>query len=377
MAYEENQAKIFEQRWTKLGKVLQENNLDALVLNPGQSLVYFSGLHFHVSERPVTFIFVPGHEPYIVIPELEHLKIHNAPYPMQSFLYSDEPSGWQAVFRLAAHSAGLDGKRIGIEPRKLRLLEYRYLNNAAPEADFIPAEDAIAQLRMYKDADEIMAMRIAAGIAEKALLAILPMLKTGISEREIAAELTLQLLRNGSDSDVPFAPIVSAGPNSANPHATPTDRTLTEGDLLVIDWGASYQGYLSDITRTFMIGEPDDEEIKICDIVLEANQAGQKAVRPGTTAHQVDLAARSVIEATGYGNFFTHRTGHGLGMEGHEEPYIRVGNDQILGPGMAFTIEPGIYIPGRNGVRIEDDVIVTADGFESLTNLPRKVRRIL
>jgi Xaa-Pro dipeptidase len=259
----------------------------------------------------------------------------------------------------------------------LRLLEYRYLINAAPEANFIAAESVIAALRLRKDSNEIMAMRKAAEIAQNALLTVIPMIKIGVTERQIAAELTLQLLRKGSDSEIPFIPIVSGGPNSANPHATPSDRPLANGDLLVIDWGASFTGYYSDITRTFEIGEVNAEEQRICQYVLEANRAGRDAVCPGVTCNQVDQAARTVIEQSGYGKFFTHRTGHGLGMEGHEEPYIRSGNAFKLETGMTFTIEPGIYLPGRNGVRIEDDVLVTEQGGESLTNLPREVQRLI
>jgi Xaa-Pro dipeptidase len=292
---------------------------------------------------------------------------------LHSFLYGEDPASWHLAFQRAAQASELDGKRVGVEPRRLRLLEYRLLLDAAPEAEFISAEDAVAALRMRKDSGEISAMRKAAEIAQKALQETLPMIKIGMTEREIAAELTLRLLRNGSDSEAPFAPIVSGGPNSANPHATPTDRPLQNGDLLVVDWGASYQGYFSDITRTFAIGEAQSEEQKIHQIVQQANSAARAAVRSGITASEVDQAAREVIEAAGYGKYFTHRTGHGLGMEGHEEPYIRNGNAFILEPGMTFTIEPGIYLPGRNGVRIEDDVVVTEQGGESLTNLPREL----
>jgi Xaa-Pro dipeptidase len=144
--------------------------------------------------------------------------------------------------------------------------------------------------------------------------------------------------------------------------------------LLVIDWGAFFNGYTSDLTRTFAIGIIEPEFSRIARIVVEANTAGRAAVRPGVHASEVDLAARSVIEKAGYGRYFTHRTGHGLGMEGHEAPYIRDGNPLILEPGMTFTIEPGIYLPGRGGVRVEDDVVVTSKGGESLSNMPRELK---
>jgi Xaa-Pro dipeptidase len=166
---------------------------------------------------------------------------------------------------------------------------------------------------------------------------------------------------------------VSGGPNSADPHASPTDRPLALGDLLVIDWGASVDGYFSDLTRTFGIGEVEPELAKIARVVLDANAAGRAAGRPGLTAGQVDHAAREVITRAGYGVYFTHRVGHGLGMEGHEDPYMFGENAMPLVVGMTYTVEPGIYLPGRGGVRIEDDVYVTADGSASLSDCPREL----
>jgi len=202
----------------------------------------------------------------------------------------------------------------------------------------------------------------------------LPAIKIGMTEKELASELTVQLLRNGAESKLPFAPIVCAGPNSANPHAVPSERRLQAGDLLIIDWGATFDNYLSDLTRTFAIGEASPEYARIAQVVAEANQAGRDAATPGVPASLVDSAARQVIEKAGYGSYFIHRTGHGLGMEEHEEPYIRSDNTQLLLPGMTFTVEPGIYLPERGGVRIEDNVVITESGSESLSNFPRELK---
>ncbi len=364
-------------RQGRLAEALQSAQLEAVVLNPGPSLVYLTGLHFHLSERPVVMIFKPGGTPCIVLPELEGAKLKQLDYPVQAFPYTEDVEDWAVAFSRAAQASGIDGKPVGVEPRGLRFLEFSFLTSAAPKANFVSAESSLAALRMRKDAGEIMAMRKAAEIAQRALQATLPAVQIGVSEREIASELTLQLLRAGSDSEMPFAPIVSGGPNSANPHATPSKRALQAGDLLVIDWGASYQGYFSDITRTFAIGAIEPEYERIGQLVLEANLAGRRAAGPDIEAGQVDQAARAVIEKGGYGPYFFHRTGHGLGMEGHEEPYIRSGSPLLLKPGMTFTIEPGIYLPDRNGVRIEDDIVVTEDGSESLTDLPRQVTRLV
>lgn len=364
-------------RQAKLKAILHSTGMDSLILNAGPSLTYLTGLHFHLSERPVLVFFMPDRAPMIVLPELELEKLKNLTFEIEAFPYGEDPSQWDGIFQHAVQTAKLGGKRNGVEPRQVRLLEYLLLIKAANGADFIPADDCVSILRMHKEESEIAAMRKAAKIAEQALTATLPYIKISIDERELAAELTLQLYRAGSDPQMAFSPIVSSGPNSANPHATPSARKLTSGDLLVIDWGASYEGYLSDITRTFALGKMDSEYARISKVVLEANAAGRKSAKPGIAAEDVDKATRTVIDWAGYGKFFTHRTGHGLGMEGHEEPYIRSGNPMLLEPGMTFTIEPGIYLPGRNGVRIEDDIVITETGAECLTSLPRDVIQLV
>jgi Xaa-Pro dipeptidase len=360
-------------RQKQLATALYTHHLEALALNPGPSLTYLTGLHFHLMERPVVALFTPHNPVILVLAELEAGKTANLPYPVQVFPYGEDPAIWPNAFRQAALAAQVDGRRVGVEPGRMRVLELRMLEGASESAQFISAEECLATLRMRKDQDEIEAMRKAAQIAQQALKETLPKVKAGITEHDLSAELTAQLLRAGSDVEFPFSPIISSGPNSANPHAVPSERRLGPGDLLVIDWGAGYKGYFSDITRTFAIGEVEDEFKRIAAIVRAANQAGREAVKPGATADSVDKAARDVIVKAGYGQYFTHRTGHGLGMEAHEAPYMRAGNLQDLETGMTFTVEPGIYLPGRGGVRIEDDVVVTKDGAESLTDLPRQL----
>jgi len=363
-------------RQTRLASALANSNFSALALNPGPSLVYFTGLHFHLMERPVVAIFSPGHPPTLIIPELEAAKVEGLPYPLKVYTYGEDPEKWHEIFSQAAGSTGFTGKTVGIEPTHLRLLEFRFLKRAVGNARFQSAELILSELRIRKDESEIAALRRAVVIAQKALQATLPSIKPGLTERQIAAMLTIQLYQQGSDPEFSFTPIVSSGPNSANPHAVPSDRELHSGDLLVIDWGAMSQGYTSDITRTFAIGEVNQEFTKIAQIVEGSNAAARRIVRPGIRAEEIDGAARRVIEEAGYGAYFIHRTGHGLGMEGHETPYIRSGNQLILEPGMVFTIEPGIYLPGRGGVRIEDDIVVTDDGAESLTDLPRELKTL-
>ncbi len=363
-------------RFDKLNASLRTSGLDAVILNPGPTLTHLSGLRFHLMERPVVLLFARDQVPAIVLPELELQKVASLPYELKVFAYPENPAEWGNMFRKATQALGLDGKRIGVEPRQLRLLEFRYVKDGAPEADYPDASDVLSGLRLRKDRSEVDAMRRAVKIAQNALEATIPLIKIGMTEKELSSELVTQLLKQGSDPEMPFAPIVSGGPNGANPHASPSERKLQAGDLLVVDWGAAYDGYISDLTRTFAVGQVDEEYTKIHKIVQESNAAGRAAGKPGVPCAAVDKAARDVIEKAGYGVYFTHRTGHGIGMEGHEDPYMRGDNMQLLEPGMAFTVEPGIYLPNRNGVRIEDNVVITETGADVLSDMPREIRMV-
>jgi len=368
-------AENLAKRQTNLADLLSKQGLDALALNAGPSQIYFTGLHFHLMERPAVVLMAPKQSPVLVLPEFEKGKVEGVGYELRAVTYGEDPTHWQASFNQAAKLLGA-AKRVGVEGLRMRVMELRYLEGAFPGAKFEAAEPLIAQMRMHKDEGEIAAMQRAVEIAEAALKATLPKVKVGMTEKEIASELVQQLYAHGSDPELPFAPIVGAGPNSANPHATVSERKLQKGDLLLFDWGASYEGYLSDLTRTFFVGEIDEEFKRIYEIVKLANQAGREAAKPGAPCSAVDEAAREVIEDSGYGPYFTHRTGHGLGMEGHEEPYMRAGNALPLAAGMTFTVEPGIYLAGRGGVRIEDNVVITKDGARTLTSFPRELQVI-
>ena len=365
-----------QSRFDRLNASLHASSLDAVILNPGPTLTHLTGLRFHLMERPVVLLFAKDQDPAIVLPELELQKVASLPYKLQVFPYPENPLEWEKAFRKAAQALSLDGKRIGVDPRQLRLLEFRHVKMGAPEADYPDGSDVLSSLRLKKEKTEVDAMRGAVKIAQDALEATIPSIEIGMTEKELSSELVMQLLKYGSEPEMPFAPIVSGGPNSANPHASPTERKLQAGDLLVIDWGATYDGYVSDLTRTFAVGEVDDEYKKVHKIVQEANAAGRAAAQPGVPCANVDQAARDVIGKYGFGKYFTHRTGHGIGMEGHEEPYIRADNMQMLEPGMAFTVEPGIYLPNRNGVRIEDNVVITETGADVLSDMPREIRAV-
>lgn len=368
-------AEHLTRRQAQLHDALQAASFDAMAINAGPSQVYLSGLHFHLMERPAVLLIAPSQSPVLVLPEFEKGKTAGLSFELRAITYGEDPAEWQAAFDRAAALIG-GGKRIAVEGLRLRVMELRYLEAAFAGAQFQVAEEIVARLRMHKDAAEIAAMQKAAQVAEAALEATLQKVRIGMSEKEIAGLLVQNLYAHGSDPELPFAPIVAAAANSANPHATVSDYKLQKGDLLLVDWGAAYNGYLSDLTRTFAMGELSDEFKHIYEIVKLANQAGREAAALGAPCSAVDAAARGVIEDNGFGEYFTHRTGHGLGMEGHEEPYMRAGNDLPLAEGMSFTVEPGIYLEGRGGVRIEDDMVMTAEGPRTLTSFPRELRMI-
>ncbi|MBZ0274646.1 MAG: aminopeptidase P family protein, partial [Anaerolineae bacterium] len=289
------------------------------------------------------------------------------------FSWSDT-DGYAAAFAAAVHELGLTGKTIGVDGLTMRVTEWLAFLQADPSLHVSAVEREITMIRAIKNADEVAAMRRAIQISEKGLAQLVTWVKPGMTEREIAARLSDELSALGSEGNA-FEPLVQTGPNSALPHGMLTDRVLQKDEFLLVDFGGRWGGYPADITRTFCLGTPSAEMQKIYDTVLAANEAAKAVVAPGVAMGTVDKAARDVIEAAGYGVYFTHRTGHGLGMDGHELiPQIASGVADTLQPGMTFTIEPGIYVPGLGGVRIEDNIVVTATGAEVMTTFPRKLQ---
>src|SRR5258705_12614270 len=277
-------------RLRRLQSALGHARLDGAVAIAGPNLFYLTGMSFHLSERPTVGFFPAQGDPVLVAGNLEQSKIvEGAPYPVRSFSYTDS-IGPVAAFREAAQALRMGNPRLGVETRRMRVMELRLIEDAFLNPRIDAAEPIFAGLRMAKEAAEIELMRKAVGIAEQALLATLPTIRVGQTERQIAAELVVQTLRAGSDADPPFAPIVASGPNSALPHAVVTDRALHAGDLLTLDWGAATGGYVADLTRTFAIGEVSDRLKTIYRLVQDANAAARDATRPGISAADVDAA---------------------------------------------------------------------------------------
>ncbi len=365
---------MFATRVARLRQRLHEEGFTHAALVPGPNLMYFFGLSMHLSERPiVVLVAVEDERPLLIAPSFEVGKVEAATPAFAWRIYSyRDGQPYSAAFHDAAHVLGGAHARIVVEPTRLRALEWSLLTRALPHAELAATEAPFAALRQIKDAHEIALLREAARRADQVLEALLPELRLGLTEKQVARKL-LGLILDAESDGMPFAPLVQSGPTAANPHAEAGARVLQCGDLLLLDFGVCVQGYASDITRTVALGEPTAELRAAYEAVKAANAAARAIVKPGLPAEAVDRAAREVIEAAGFGRYFTHRTGHGLGLEGHEAPYIVEGNITPLQPGMVFTIEPGIYLPGKGGVRIEDDVAVTDHGCESLTTSSREL----
>jgi len=352
---------------------LESGAVDAIILVPGANLKYFTGLDFHLSERP-TLAVLTRDGLSLVLPYLEMPKLTQRPdLEARAFSWTDT-DGYQGAFAEALDALGLHGARLGVDGMTMRVTEWLALQALDSSLTVTGIERDLIALRAIKGDDEIAAIRRAVEISEGALDRLLGEVAVGMTEAQIAARLTQHMIDLGAET-VAFESLIQTGANSSNPHGGTTERALQADEFLLIDWGAKFGGYCADLTRTFCIGQPTDDMQVMFDTVLAANEAGKAAAAPGIPMRAVDQAARAVIETAGYGQYFTHRTGHGLGMDGHEPiPQIAGNVDDPLLPGMVFTVEPGIYIPGLGGVRIEDDVLITETGAEVLTSYPRRLR---
>lgn len=271
--------------------------------------------------------------------------------------------GQREILQKAAAGLG----RIGLEAHGVTWAQQRsFAQEWFPETEMVPTEELIEQLRRVKDAGEIARVRAACAIADDALGDVRDLLKEGVREQDFALELELAMRKRGA-SGMSFDPIVAAGENSAKPHARPSDRRFAQGDLVVLDFGCVVDGYCSDMTRTVGIGPLDETKQRMYEVVLASQEAGRSAVRAGVSCAEIDGACREIIDAAGWGDAFTHGTGHGVGLEIHEAPRVAgTGGDSLL-VGDIVTVEPGVYLPDIGGVRIEDTVVVTSDGCDVLT----------
>jgi len=353
-------------RLARVARALSAANIDAILLTPGASMFYLSGFeHGHAAERLLALVIKRDGKSSWIVPAMNVPQVRDYALPDQSIRGWSDGEGFLPAVREAVGDAG--NIAFDDEARAAFLLD---LSALAPKARLHKASTIMRSLRAHKDADELERLRAAGKVVDDTIPLAVSLCKAGKTERDVEIELRRALLARSPNSAVAFT-IVASGPNGALPHHETGSRLLQHGDLVILDFGIrEVGGYHSDITVTCSIGQPADHEAqKVYHTVWQAQHAAINAVRPGVACEEIDRAARSVIEAAGYGEQFLHRTGHGLGLQVHEPPYMVAGNKEVLEEGMVFSIEPGIYLPGRFGVRLEIIASVAKDGV-SLINAP-------
>ncbi|MCF3136004.1 aminopeptidase P family protein [Streptomyces olivochromogenes] len=358
----------YRARMERAARSAADAGLAGLLVAPGPDLVWLTGYTpTAVTERLTVLVLAAGQDPVLVVPTLEAPDAETA-VAAPVLTLRDWTDGTDP-YAVTAALLAKDG-RFGISDNAwaMHLLGFQ---RTLPDSSYTSLTDGLPMLRAVKDDAELELLAAAGAAADATFEEIRKLPFAGRRESDIGRDLA-DLLRRFGHSQVDFT-IVGSGPNGANPHHEVGDRVIEHGDMVVLDFGGLRDGYGSDTTRTVHVGEPTEEERKVHDIVRAAQEAGFAAVRPGVACQEVDRAARTVIADAGYGEYFIHRTGHGIGVTTHEPPYMIEGEEQVLVPGMCFSVEPGIYLPGRFGVRIEDIVTVTGDGGRRLNNTTREM----
>jgi Xaa-Pro aminopeptidase len=357
------------ERMSRARDGLQHAGFDALLVTPGADLRYLTGYHALPLERLTALVLPAKGRPCLVVPALEEPAAHASPISRLGVQIVPWQETEDPVTLVSSLLKGTSTVALDDHMWAEKVLRFRA---AMPNAQQVLAGPVLRHLRMRKSTSEIQALRGAGAAIDRVHARMAEWLCVGRTEREVGRDIADAIITEGHER-VDFV-IVASGPNGASPHAEVSDRVLEAGDTVVVDIGGTTEaGYCSDETRTYSLGNPPTDFGDYYAVLLRAQVAACAQARPGVTAESVDAAARDIIAAAGYGDAFLHRTGHGIGLESHEDPYIVAGNNTVLEPGMAFSIEPGIYLPGKHGARIEDIVVVTDDGIERLNLRPREL----
>lgn len=347
---------------------LKENDIDIAYLHSPANIAYFTNFLSDPHERVLALFIFPDQDPFLFTPELDKDDAKKSGWPYPIYGYKDSEDPYALIYKHVTDRIS-SPKNIGIETDEIPYGRFMQLGDRFDKANPVDITSTINQMRLIKQPDEIEEMILAGKSADLALQIGFDALEVGISESAVVAEIEYEMKKRGISMS--FATEVLFGGHAANPHGVPGERTLQKGEFALFDLGTYHNRYASDVTRTFSFGDASDEHRKVYDVVLEANEKAMAAVKPGVTASSIDQIAREIIENAGYGEYFTHRTGHGIGQSIHEFPSIVVGNDMVIQEGMCFSVEPGIYIPDEVGVRIEDCLYVTADGAVPFTELSK------
>lgn len=355
----------------QISTYLKEHNIDAAFITTPDNVFYVSGFRSNPHERLLGVLVFPDAEPLMILPQMEVPDAKNAGWNFDVVGHQDTDQPWQ-LLKQAIENKKITPSQIAIEKSHMTVERLEAIQELYPDVTFTRLDDQLNSMRVVKDANELAILREAAAYADYAIEVGVSEIAEGKTELEILTAIELALKKKGI-SHMSFDTMVLSGPKTASPHGKPGDRKIQKGDLVLFDLGVIYKGYCSDITRTVAFGEPSHKQKEVYETVRKAEQAAVDAVKPGVKAMELDKIARDIITEAGYGEFFTHRLGHGLGISVHEFPSVTGNNEMELIEGMVFTIEPGIYDPSITGVRIEDDVVVTKDGVEVLTKYPKEL----
>jgi len=359
------------QRLQAFSSWLQQQHSSFAFITSSANIFYLSGFWCDPHERLLALLVFPDGEPALVCPQMEVLRARRAGWGDIVIGYDDSADPWEEI-RRHLQGRNIDANAIAVEKHHLSFARFERISALFPHAQWHDAEEKLRQLRLIKDEQEMKRMRQAAELADRAIEIGVSAIRPGATELELVAVIEYELKKLGVEG-MSFPTTVLTGARTADPHGVPGAVAVAPGDFVLFDLGVIVDGYCSDITRTVVCQTASDEQRLIYDTVRRAQQAAINACRPQITMGEIDRAARSVIEQAGYGPYFTHRVGHGLGIDIHEYPSLHSTNTDPLVAGMVFTIEPGIYVPAIGGVRIEDDVAVTANGVDVLTSFSKEL----
>ncbi|KAB7667997.1 M24 family metallopeptidase [Bacillus sp. B1-b2] len=358
-----------------LSNWMEQEDIDFTFLTSTDNIFYFSGFYSDPHERLLALILFPKEEPILICPSMETTDARNAGWSYEIIGYSDTEDPFLAI-KEKVNARVNKTHKIAIEQDHMNVARFNAIQSTFPEIKtFLSVEEVINKQRMLKSPDELMKIREACKWADFAIEVGCNEISEGKTEMEVLASIEYELKKKGIGK-MSFSTMVLTGTNGASPHGTPGETVIKKGDLVLFDLGVVVDGYCSDITRTVAYGDITNKQHEIYDTVLKAQLAALEASKPGVACSTVDLAARNTIRDAGYGDYFPHRLGHGLGISVHEFPSLTETNSLLLQEGMVYTIEPGIYVPHVAGVRIEDDVYVTKDGVEILTKFPKELQII-
>ncbi|MGE7092110.1 M24 family metallopeptidase [Lysinibacillus sp. NPDC048646] len=349
---------------------LQQNQIDAAFVTTPDNVFYVSGFKSNPHERLLGVVIFKESEPFLICPQMEIPDAKDAGWPYEVIGHQDTENAME-ILAQAIKERNEYPSTFAIEKAQLIVERLEALQHSFPQASFVRLDEKINAMRVIKDEDELNKLRKAAELADYAIEVGCKEIAEGKTEMEILTAIESAIQEKGCKMS--FETMVLSGPKTASPHGKPGARKVAKGDMVLFDLGVIYEGYCSDITRTVAFGEPTDAQKEIYHAVLAANTNAVAAVKPGVRAMDLDKIARDTITDAGYGEYFTHRLGHGLGISVHEFPSVTGANDMTMEPGMVFTIEPGIYKSDVTGVRIEDDVVVTNEGVEVLTKFPKEL----